>query len=184
MVPAYAAQARTLQARDPSAALAMLRKALRLDATSPDPKLRAEVDALEAVLLTERGVPDKFLAQRALERDPGNELARKTLAGLQDKAQEQASNRKRFFVAGGVATFTLALMGALLWWRPRRPKRDTSGAPSAAQASDGLPEAGASHAGALAQDLPEAPTAKAPTEPARLAQGGSTPEAGAGEPSR
>ena len=120
MVPAYAAQARSLQAKDPSAALAMLRKALRLDSVSPDPKLRAEVDALEAVLLTERGVPDKFLAERALEKDPSNELARRTVASLQDKAQAQASSSKRYFIAGGLSALTLALMGAIALWRPRR----------------------------------------------------------------
>lgn len=117
MVPAYVARARQLDDDHRDDALAMLRKALRLDPTSPGAKaLESEIAGMEGALLAARGTPDKFILERAIELDPTNASARATLAGLEDKAIERQSSIRRYVLAAGIGVAALLAM-AVLWWR-------------------------------------------------------------------
>lgn len=125
MVPAYVARAQAIEDKAPDAALAMLRKALRLDPKAEGAKkLEGDIDALEGSILADRGTPDKFILQRALELDPSNDRARRTLASLEDKAVARKSNMKRYVAAGGIGLVAVVLL-ALLAWR-RRPEAEAA----------------------------------------------------------
>jgi tetratricopeptide (TPR) repeat protein len=120
MVPAYVARARQLDEDHRDDALAMLRKALRLDPKSPSAKaLESEIASMEGALLAARGTPDKFILERAIELDPTNASARATLASLGDKAIERESSIRRYVAAAGIGLAALVAM-AVLWWRRGR----------------------------------------------------------------
>lgn len=121
MVKPYVDRAMQLERDKREEALAMLRKALRLDPKGPDAKrLEAEIAYLEGVLLIEQGSPDKFLLTKAIELDPGHERARQALASLDVKAVERKSNLHRYLAALGVGLFAIVAM-ILLVRRPRKP---------------------------------------------------------------
>ncbi|WP_437277597.1 hypothetical protein WME90_41155 [Sorangium sp. So ce375] len=103
MVDAYVEQARSLPADRREDALAMLRKALRLDAPGERAKkIEAEIAYLEGALLIERGTPDKFVLERAIELDPSHAGAKAALASLGDKVAERKSQTNRHLAAGAV----------------------------------------------------------------------------------
>jgi tetratricopeptide (TPR) repeat protein len=121
MVKTYVDRAMEIEGEKRDDALAMLRKALRLDPKAEGAKkIEAEIAYLEGVILIEQGSADRFLLTRALELDPGHQGARKALASLEEKAVERQDNSKRYAAAAGVGLAALIAM-ILLARRPRRP---------------------------------------------------------------
>jgi tetratricopeptide (TPR) repeat protein len=128
MVGAYLSRAKEIEKDQRDEALAMLRKALRLDPKGPQArKLEAEVAYLEGMVLVDRGTPDKFILQRALELDPGHDRARAALASLEDRAAERQSSLRRYGAALGIAVFAIA---AIILLARRRKGDPTPPAPS------------------------------------------------------
>ncbi|MDI1436122.1 hypothetical protein [Polyangium sorediatum] len=131
MAPAYVAHAKTLEEKEPAAALEMLRKALRLDPKGEGArKVEAEIAYLEGVTLIARGTPDKFPLTKAIELDPSNERAKQALALLeQERIEPQKSSLHRYVAAGGVGLFALI---AMIFLARRKPDagRDAEGPPA------------------------------------------------------
>jgi tetratricopeptide (TPR) repeat protein len=131
MVKVYAARARSLGQHED--ALAMMRKALRLDPTGEHAKkIEAEIAYLEGRLLIAQGTPDKFAFKRALELDPAHAGAREALTSLEDRVVQRKGSLNRYLAAGGVGL--AALLAMLFLARGRKPgelvgRRD-GGAPS------------------------------------------------------
>lgn len=120
MVKTYVARSKELPREQREEALAMLRKALRLDPKSPDAKkLEAEIAYLEGVVLMDRGTPDKLLLKKAIELDPSHERARAALASLDDQVAPKKDATKRYAAAAGLAL--AALLAMILIYR-RKPK--------------------------------------------------------------
>ncbi|AUX47865.1 hypothetical protein SOCE26_093910 [Sorangium cellulosum] len=127
MIGVYVERARSLGADRREDALAMMRKALRLDPTGEQAKqIDAEIAYLEGVLLIERGAPDKFVLERALELDPTHAGAREALASLADKVAERKSHTSRHVAAGAVGLAALLAMVIIA-------RRRSDPAPSARQ---------------------------------------------------
>jgi tetratricopeptide (TPR) repeat protein len=121
MVKTYIDRAAQLSDEKREDALAMLRKALRLDPKGEGAKkLEAEIAYLEGVILLEQGSADRFLLTRALELDPTHDRARRALASLEEKAVPRQSNLHRYAAAAGVGLAALVAM-ILLARRPRKP---------------------------------------------------------------
>jgi tetratricopeptide (TPR) repeat protein len=129
MIKIYVEQARSLGSDRRDEALAMMRKALRLDPTSEQAKkIEAEVAYLEGLLLIERGTPDKFVLKHALELDPTHAGARAALASLEDKVAERKSYLNRYIAAGGIGF--VALLAMIFIARRRADATPTSPPPS------------------------------------------------------
>ncbi|KYG09484.1 hypothetical protein BE21_17525 [Sorangium cellulosum] len=163
MVGPYVERARSMPADRREDALAMLRKALRLDPTGEHaPKIEAEIAYLEGVLLIDRGTPDKFVLERAIELDPGHAGARAALASLGDKVAERKSQKNRYIAAGAVGFAALLAMFFIA-------RRRSDPAPSAKQPSAAPPQPPASPGAepprtqASAAPQPPAPPAPAPS---------------------
>jgi tetratricopeptide (TPR) repeat protein len=124
MVKTYVARARALaeDRRTPGRveeALAMARKALRLDpAADQAKKIEAEIAYLEGLVLIEQGTPDKFSFKRALELDPTHDSARVAFASLEDQVVERQSYLHRYVAAGGIGLAALIAMALLVRRRP------------------------------------------------------------------
>lgn len=135
MVGPYFERARALSSDHREDALAMMRKALRLDpAGEHAKKIEAEIAYLEGLLLIERGTPDKFVLERALELDPGHSGAREALASLADKVVERKSYTDRYIGAGAVGV--AALLAMLLIARRRSPTTQATPAVLASPPAD------------------------------------------------
>lgn len=132
MAPSYVKTALALPPEKNEERLAMLRKAQRLDPGGKDDKHIESLIALtEAKLLIDDRRPDKFLLERAVELDPTNQEAKDLLASFETKAIEQKqSDKKRFFVAGGI--FAAMIVGMLVVGLVGRKKKKPDGAPKAA----------------------------------------------------
>ncbi|MDI1480592.1 hypothetical protein [Polyangium sp. y55x31] len=128
MAPAYVAHAKTLEEKEPAAALELLRKALRLDPKGEGArKVEAEIAYLEGVTLIARGTPDKFPLTKAIELDPSNDRAKRALASLeQERIEPQKSSLHRYVAAGGVGIVALI---AMIFLARRKPDagRDAEG---------------------------------------------------------
>ena len=125
MAPSYLALASAVPIEHADDKLALLRKAQRLDPTSPDDKkIEGQIAFVEAELLMKEGRPDRFLLERALELDPTNQDAKKALATFEEKAStEKTTQTRRFAVAGGIFAGMLAVIAAIvLWGRRSKPK--------------------------------------------------------------
>ncbi|WP_437926414.1 hypothetical protein WMF37_46485 [Sorangium sp. So ce291] len=188
MVGAYVERAKALAADQREDALAMLRKALRLDPTGEHArKIEAEIAYLEGALLIERGTPDKFVLERALELDPAHTGAKAALASLGDKVAERKDQTNRHIAAGAVG---LVAMLAMFFIARRRsdpaPGRASAAAPrpsappelqppqqpsSAAPPRPSAPPAPAPGRASAAPPLPSVPSA--PPEPALAPEGAS-----------
>ncbi|MGK3984733.1 hypothetical protein WME99_16930 [Sorangium sp. So ce136] len=155
MVGAYVERAKALAADKREDALAMLRKALRLDPTGEHArKIEAEIAYLEGALLIERGTPDKFVLERALELDPAHAGAKAALASLGDKVAERKDQTNRHLAAGAVG---LVAMLAMLFIARRR----SDPAPSPGRASAAPPRPSAPPA----LQPPQRPSTAAPSLP-------------------
>lgn len=122
MVEGYFDHARGLvKGGDQEAALAYLRRALRIDPSGPLAKrIEADVAFLDAEALAARGLVDVSAYERALELDPSHKAARAAL----DRLEDEASGRKaRFRNWAGAAGLGLAgILGGLAFWGRRRAK--------------------------------------------------------------
>ncbi|WP_437607792.1 hypothetical protein WMF20_43835 [Sorangium sp. So ce834] len=185
MVGPYVERARSMPADRREDALAMLRKALRLDPTGEHArKVEAEIAYLEGVLLIDRGTPDKFVLERAIELDPDHAGARAALASLGDKVAERKSQKNRYIAAGAVGFAALLAMFFIA-------RRRSDPAPSAKQPSAAPPPAPASlgpEPQASAAPQPPAPPAPAPSSrqdsaPPRQATASSDPALAPGQDS-
>lgn len=132
MVQAYVERARQLEAKEPAAALELLRKALRLDPKHDGAKkIEADIAYLEGMALIDRGTPDKFPLTKAIEIDPGHERAKRALADLeQERVAPKKSFVRRYLAAGGVGFAALIAMIALVRIKPRKRAEEKVGAPT------------------------------------------------------
>ncbi|WP_438016391.1 hypothetical protein WMF18_36995 [Sorangium sp. So ce315] len=160
MVGAYVGRAKSLGDDRREDALAMLRKALRLDPTGEHARtIEAEIAYQEGVLLIERGTPDKFVLERAIELDPDHAAAKAALASLGDKVAERKSQTNRYVAAGAVG---LAAMLAMFFIARRR----SDPAPSPRQASAAPPQSHAAPAPTPPSSAAPAPTPPSSADPA------------------
>ncbi|WP_437966685.1 hypothetical protein WMF04_45010 [Sorangium sp. So ce260] len=164
MVGAYVERAKSLPADRREDALAMLRKALRLDPTGEHARtIEAEIAYLEGALLIDRGTPDKFVLERVLELDPAHAGARSALASLGDKVAERKSQKNRYIAAGAIGFAALLAMFFIARRRsdPAPPRAPPSPAPPQPASSD--PEPSREPASAV-------PPQPAPSDPALSAK--------------
>ncbi|WP_441290606.1 hypothetical protein ACSRUE_08850 [Sorangium sp. KYC3313] len=169
MVDAYVERAKSLPADRRDDALAMLRKALRLDAPGERAKkIEAEIAYLEGELLIERGTPDKFVLERAIELDPSHAGARAALTSLGDKVAERKSQTNRHIAAGAVGLAAVLSMFFIARRRsapsPARAQAGTVPAPPPASPASAPPpsQPSASPASAPPPSQPSASPASAP----------------------
>ncbi len=119
MVPAYVARAEALEGTDRVAALAMMRKALRLDeAGAQSSHVRSEILALEGEDLVARGIPDTEPFEQALALDPQNARARADLDRLH--AETDASRARGWRLLAAAVVLVAALAGIVLVGGRRR----------------------------------------------------------------
>jgi tetratricopeptide (TPR) repeat protein len=169
MAPAYVGRAEEL-AKEGKRELAIeaLRKALRLRPQHADnAHVESRLYTLEAEMLAEAGTPDRFILQRALELDPGNEQARGALAALEAGAVERQGRSGRLLGALGVGLAALVALVLIARWPGR--KKAVTAAPKPAEAK-AAPKPGTS----VAPAAPE-PTAPPSTPPAAPEDEGESP---------
>lgn len=124
MVKSYFDRATTLEDGHRDDALAMMRKALRLDPKSDlAKKIEAEIAYLEGAISVDRGAPDKTAFQKALTIDPQHAASKQALAALEDKVVERQSQMPRYVAAGGIGLVALIAMILLARRRPPTEKR-------------------------------------------------------------
>ncbi len=122
MVKTYVARSKEMPADKREEALALLRKAVRLDAKNPEAgRLEAEIAYLEGAVLLDQGTPDKLLFKKALDLDPSHERAKIALASLADDVAPQKDFTKRYAAAAGLGLAALLAMILLYRRKPRAP---------------------------------------------------------------
>jgi len=168
MVPAYLEQAKVVagEGKDEQAML-LLRKARRLlpeadEAKATDDQIEAQLTFLEAKALHEAGTPDRFLLERAIELDPGNEEAKAMLTSLEARVVEKQRETRHYGTAIGVGVGALAL--ALLLIRFPRRRREEREPEAPASGIAGVREPLPPSAPPLPSELPS--TTQAPADPA------------------
>jgi tetratricopeptide (TPR) repeat protein len=110
MVGAYVTYGESLEGKDPPAALATLRKALRLDEAGPQSShLRSEIETMEGDDLLAHGVADTEPFEQALALDPQNAHARVQLDRLH--ADTESSRGRGWRMVAAAAVLLLALGG-------------------------------------------------------------------------
>ncbi|MGK3969397.1 hypothetical protein WMF38_34580 [Sorangium sp. So ce118] len=173
MVGAYVERAKALAADKREDALAMLRKALRLDPTGEHArKIEAEIAYLEGALLIERSTPDKFVLERALELDPAHAGAKAALASLGDKVAERKDQTNRHIAAGAVG-----LVAMLAMFFIARRRSDPAPSPGRASAAPPRPSAPPEPAPGRASAAPPRPSAPPEPVPGRASAAPSRPSA-------
>jgi hypothetical protein len=122
MAPAYATWGESLEEQDRPAALASLRKALRLDEAGPrSSHVRSEIRYLEGEDLLEHGIADTQPFEEAVALEPQNARARAALDRLQADTNAGRSRVHRY--AAAAAALVLAVIGiVVLGGRRRRAK--------------------------------------------------------------
>jgi tetratricopeptide (TPR) repeat protein len=109
MVPAYVVYGESLEATDRAAALATLRKALRLDEAGPQSShVRSEIEYLEGEDLLAHGIADTEPFEQALALDPQNAHARAELDRLHVETESSRTHGWRLAAAGAVLVAALA----------------------------------------------------------------------------
>ncbi len=117
--PAYVAYGESLEDSDRGAALAHLRKALRLDEAGPSSShVRSDIATLEGEDLVAHGVADTAPFETALALDPANTRARTDLERL--RTQLQTSTAETWRLVAAVVVLGLALAGIALVGGGRR----------------------------------------------------------------
>ncbi len=110
MVPGYVAWALQQEPTDRPAALATLRRAVRIDEGGAHAsEARSEIEYLEGEDLLARGIADTEPFEQAIRLNPGNERARASLQRLQ--AQTEASKTHGWRLAAAGLVLVLALAG-------------------------------------------------------------------------
>ena len=131
MVKSYFDRATTLEDGHRDDALAMMRKALRLDPKSDlAKKIEAEIAYLEGAISVDRGAPDKTAFQKALAIDPQHAASKQALAALEDQVVERQSQMPRYAAAGGIGLVALIAMILLARRRPPTEKRPDAPPPA------------------------------------------------------
>ncbi|WP_434043699.1 MULTISPECIES: hypothetical protein [Sorangium] len=190
MVAAYVERAGSLADDRREDALAMLRKALRLEPTGEHAKkIEAEIAYLEGALLIDRGTPDKFVLERALELDPAHAGAKAALASLGDKVAERKSQKNRYIAAGAVG---IAAMLAMFFIARRRsdpapsPRQGSAAPPQPHAATEPPSPRQGSAAPPQPHAAPEPPSppqaSAAPPQPHAASEPPSLPQASAAPP--
>jgi hypothetical protein len=111
--PVYAKWGESLEDSDRPAALAALRRSLRLDEAGPaSSHVRAEILALEGEDLVSRGIADTEPFEQALALDPGNERAKAALDRIH--AQDAAGHAKTWRLLAAAVVLLLAIAGILV----------------------------------------------------------------------
>jgi tetratricopeptide (TPR) repeat protein len=122
MVPSYVEYAKQLEHDHRDEALAMMRKALRLDPKGDRAtNIEAEIACLEGELSVEQGAPDRTAFERALTFDPSHGRARKGLSSLEEKEIARQSHMQRYVGAGAIGLVALLAMLALTRRRSPHP---------------------------------------------------------------
>lgn len=110
MVAGYMAYGAKNAEADRTKALAVYRKAARLD---PDKDRKAQIDSqiayLEAMELEARGVYDAAMFKSALQLDPTNDKARAELERIEFDAEAKQEKSRRVFA--GIAVLVIAILG-------------------------------------------------------------------------
>jgi tetratricopeptide (TPR) repeat protein len=124
-VSAYVTYGESLQDSDRVAALAYLRKALRLDEIGPSSShVRSAIATLEGEDLVTRGIADTEPFETALSLDSSNARARADLDRI--RAQLQTSNTQTWRLVAAGIVLTLALTGIALIGGGRRKRTATA----------------------------------------------------------
>jgi tetratricopeptide (TPR) repeat protein len=111
MVFGYVTYAESIEDKDPAAALALLRKAARLDPDGPRaPQIQSEISYLEGKDLLAHGIADTESFRRALALDPGNARARAELDRLETDAEERQNRLRRWAAGGAVMAAAVAFV--------------------------------------------------------------------------
>jgi tetratricopeptide (TPR) repeat protein len=111
--PFYAKWGESLEESDRPAALAALRRSLRLDEAGPDSShVRAEILALEGEDLVSRGIVDTEPFEQALALDPGNARAKAALDRIH--AQDAAGHARTWRLLAAALVLVLAIAGILV----------------------------------------------------------------------
>ena len=111
MVAGYVAYAQSIEDSDQPAALALLRKAARLDPDGPrSGQIQSEVAYLEGKELLSRGIADTEAFRRAIALDAGNSRARAELDRLEADAEERQNRLRRWSAAGAVMAAAVAFV--------------------------------------------------------------------------
>ncbi|HEX8789380.1 MAG TPA: hypothetical protein VF765_00410 [Polyangiaceae bacterium] len=108
--PVYAKWGESLEDSDRPAALAALRRSLRLDEAGPaSSHVRAEILALEGEDLVSRGIVDTEPFEQALALDPGNARAKSNLDRIH--AQDLAGHARTWRLLAAAIVLLLAVAG-------------------------------------------------------------------------
>jgi tetratricopeptide (TPR) repeat protein len=108
--PVYAKWGESLEETDRPAALAALRRSLRLDEAGPDSShVRAEILALEGEDLVARGIVDTEPFEQALALDPDNARAKSNLNRIH--AQDVAGHTRTWRMFAAAVVLLLAIAG-------------------------------------------------------------------------
>jgi len=122
--PAYVAYGESLEDSDHGAALAYLRKALRLDeAGVASSHVRSDIATLEGEDLVAHGIADTAPFEMALSLDPSNARARADLQRIH--SQLQTSSTQTWRLVAAVVVLALALAGIALIGGGRRQRPAT-----------------------------------------------------------
>ena len=123
MVTGYEQLARRLLPTDRPRAIALLRRASRLDPSGPrSAAIAAELAYVDAEDLAARGIVDRATYERALTLDPTHAGARAALERLASQAEGRADMRRRWSAA--IAIGLLTVLGMVAGWlRLRRRSR-------------------------------------------------------------
>jgi hypothetical protein len=180
MASGYLAFARGAAVSDPAAAEAALVRASRI---VNDPTTRDRIQSLRWTLQARRwlaaGIADHELVQRAVDLDPGNELARQVMTELTPLDAAAATPRSRWIAAWVIAA--VAGLGALFvtfWPRRRAPRTEAVTAPPLPAVAPPAAQAASSNSEAA----PEAPALAPPSMTATVERGEADPTSIPGPP--
>jgi tetratricopeptide (TPR) repeat protein len=121
IIPAFMAAAEASWESDEPKALALYRKAARLN---PDPERKNQIESriltLEGLSLEHRGVHDQEVFKSALTQDPSNERARSAIERLEYDGDAKEERKRRIFA--GVALLAVCFLGILVLGGRRRAR--------------------------------------------------------------
>jgi len=121
MVPGYMAYgAALIDAGDLERATLMYKVSLRLDADGDHTKeARARLHLIDGLRSVDEGAPDLWSFEKALDMDPGLDVAKEHVAELERLDRKREIGRYRILGALGIGSAALILLGILVIWRLR-----------------------------------------------------------------